>query len=109
MTNKKVQKIQNGDKCSVMKSIDLIRGRWSLPIVHSLMDGKRRFKELERGVEGINTRMLVKELKTLEREGVVNRQAFATVPPTVEYSLTEKGNALQGVINELRIWTEKFS
>ena len=54
--------------------------------------------------EGINTRMLVKELKNLEATGVVNRRSYATVPPTVEYSLTEKGLAIEPILNEIERW-----
>lgn len=64
-----------------------------------------RFKQLERAVTGINTRMLVKELKLLESKELVHRQAYATVPPTVEYSLTEKGRALQPVIVAVQQWS----
>jgi DNA-binding HxlR family transcriptional regulator len=63
-----------------------------------------RFKELERSVAGIKTRMLVKELKELESKQIIYREAFATVPPTVEYSLTEKGKALRPVLIEVQKW-----
>lgn len=105
--NKKNEIILN-EPCSVGKAMGIIKGRWSFPIIRTLMSGTMRFKELERSVFNINTRMLVKELKEMEAEGLVTRKAYATVPPTVEYSLTEKGQALKSVIKEIEKWAEKF-
>lgn len=68
----------------------------------------QRFKELERQIEGINTRMLVKELKQLEGNGIVTRKVCAQVPPKVEYSLTEKGIALKKVLIEMKNWGDQF-
>ena len=93
--------------CPVSKAMNLVKGRWVFPIVHTLMSGTKRFKELERSVEGINTRMLVKELKNLEATGVVTRRCYATVPPTVEYSLTAKGLAIEPILNEIERWAIK--
>jgi DNA-binding HxlR family transcriptional regulator len=67
-----------------------------------------RFKELERSVEGINTRMLVKELKNMEINGIITREIFATVPPTVEYTLTSKGEKLLPSIVSLYSWGQEF-
>jgi DNA-binding HxlR family transcriptional regulator len=68
-----------------------------------------RFKELERNILHINTRMLVKELKNMEANGIVIREVFATVPPTVEYTLTEKGEKLIPIIKDLHKWGEEYS
>jgi DNA-binding HxlR family transcriptional regulator len=65
-----------------------------------------RFKELERDINGITSRMLVKELKELEKEKVIKRRAFATIPPTVEYSLTPYGKTLQPIITSMHQWGE---
>ncbi|OGX82128.1 winged helix-turn-helix transcriptional regulator [Hymenobacter coccineus] len=94
--------------CSVGKAMGIIKGRWSFPIIRALMQETLRFKELERAVFSINTRMLVKELKELANEGLITRKAYATVPPTVEYSLTEKGRALRPVIAEIEKWSANF-
>ena len=80
--------------CSLRDVLDIIGGKWSMPIIYMLSKGTMRFKELERSIEGINTRMLVKELKNMELNGILTRQVFATVPPTVEYTLTNKGEKL---------------
>lgn len=94
----------NDINCPVKSVLDIISGKWALFIVYALIDEKKRFKELERTVEGINTRMLVKELKNLEHNGILTRTAFATIPPTVEYSLTEKGKKLRPILTELYKW-----
>ncbi|MHC8949740.1 winged helix-turn-helix transcriptional regulator [Sphingobacterium hungaricum] len=94
--------------CHVGRAMHIFKGRWTFPIIKTLMDGTFRFKELERALHGINTRMLVKELKELEAEGIINRQAYATVPPTVEYSLTDKGKAMEPIIAEIEKWGVKY-
>lgn len=72
------------------------------------MIGTKRYNELEKNIVGINTRMLVKELKMLETNGIIERKVYAAVPPKVEYSLTEKGRQLEGVLNELKSWGNKY-
>jgi len=94
--------------CPVREVLDILGGKWAFSIVYALLDGKKRFKELERFIEGINTRMLVKELKSMEANKIVIREAFATIPPTVEYSLTEKGRKLEPILNALYSWGKEF-
>lgn len=95
--------------CSLKEVLDIIGGKWAMPIIYHLSKGKMRFKELERTVEGINTRMLVKELKNMEANGIITREVFATVPPTVEYTLTSKGEKLLPSIVTLHNWGKEFS
>lgn len=95
--------------CSLRDVLDIIGGKWSMPIIYVLSKGKLRFKQLERSIEGINTRMLVKELKNMELNGIVTREVFATVPPTVEYTLTSKGAKLLPSIKSLHDWGKEFS
>lgn len=94
--------------CSIKDVLDIIGGKWAMPIIYILSKGKLRFKEIERNVEGINTRMLVKELKNLEANGIITREVFATVPPTVEYTLTLKGEKLLPSIKSLHNWGQEF-
>ena len=102
------KKIKYSEKnCSLREVLDIIGGKWAMPI-YILSKGKMRFKELERSVEGINTRMLVKELKNMEANGIVTREVFATVPPTVEYTLTLKGEKLLPSIVSLHQWGQEF-
>lgn len=94
--------------CSLKDVLEIIGGKWAMPIIYILSKGKLRFKELERRVEGINTRMLVKELKNMEANGIVTREVFATIPPTVEYTLTEKGQKLLPSIISLHNWGKEY-
>ena len=84
--------------------IDLIGGKWKLPIIIALSLNTHRFKQLERQIEGITPRMLSKELKDLEANGLVRREVFDTMPVTVEYSLTDYGRSLDEVIAAMRSW-----
>jgi len=93
--------------CPITRTIELIGGKWTFSIIYVLMKGTKRFKELERTIDGINTRMLVKELKMLEANEIIIRKAYATVPPTVEYSLTSKGQELLPVLDALKTWGKK--
>lgn len=95
---------KNDERCALQEILGVIGGKWSMSIIYALFTGKKRFSELERLVPGINTRMLVKELKNMETNGIVTRKIFATVPPTVEYTLTPKGEKLEPIINELYKW-----
>ena len=107
MKNKKI--IISEKTCSLREVLDIIGGKWAMPIIYILSKGKMRFKELERTVEGINTRMLVKELKNMEANGIITREVFATVPPTVEYTLTCKGEKLLPSIVSLHTWGQEFT
>jgi len=107
MTKNKVRNIEKN--CTLKEVLDIIGGKWAMPMIYILSKGKMRFKELERSVEGINTRMLVKELKNMEANGIITREVFATVPPTVEYTLTVKGEKLMPSIVSLHQWGQEFT
>ena len=102
MGEKKIKK--NTERCARQEILGVIGGKWSMSIIYALFPGTRRFSELERMIPGINTRMLVKELKNMESNGIVTRKVYPTVPPTVEYTLTAKGEKLEPIINELYKW-----
>jgi DNA-binding HxlR family transcriptional regulator len=107
MTENKIKIYQK--TCTLKEVLDIIGGKWAMPIIYHLSKGKMRFKELERNVEGINTRMLVKELKNMEVNGIITREVFATVPPMVEYTLTSKGEKLLPSIVSLHTWGQEFT
>ncbi len=106
MSKKKLK--QPEEKCTLQEILYVIGGKWSMSIIYALFAGKKRFSELERLIPNINTRMLVKELKNMEANGIVVREVFATVPPTVEYTLTTKGKKLEPIINELYKWGVEY-
>jgi DNA-binding HxlR family transcriptional regulator len=91
----------------IRDTLDLVGGKWKLPITHALAEGPLRFKELQREIEGITARMLSKELKELEVNELISRQVYATAPVTVEYSLTEYGKSLKPVVLALYTWGER--
>jgi DNA-binding HxlR family transcriptional regulator len=88
--------------CPVCATADIICGKWTLLIIRDLADGRSRFCELERSLAGISPRTLSLRLRALEDEGIVARHTFSEVPPRVEYSLTEKGQALLPLIEDMR-------
>lgn len=85
-------------------TLQVINGKWKLPIVGSLFFGKKRFKELERDIPGITPRMLSKELKDLEINGIVTRTVYDTIPVTVEYELTQSGQSFSKVLDVMVEW-----
>lgn len=94
--------------CAVEATLCVIGGVWKPLILFHLLDGKRRFGELSRLVPNATPRMLTMQLRELERDGVVRRTVFAEVPPRVDYELTEFGRSLQGVLELMRDWGERF-
>lgn len=97
-------------QCPFHLAMNTLEGKWKFAILYVLLDkGTLRFKELERSIPDISTRMLVKELKHLEAKKVVIRKPYATVPPTVEYSLSEVGKSLQPVIASITNWGEHYA
>lgn len=86
----------------------VLGGKWKLHILTTLYYGKKRFKELEREIQGISPKMLIKELKDLEAIHIISRKTFNTVPITVEYSLTTEGLTLKPVLDEMKTWAVKF-
>lgn len=90
---------------AIRDTLDLVGGKWKLPILHVLrVSGPMRFKELQREVSGITSRMLSKELKELEANQMVRREVFDTSPISVVYEMTEHGDSLRPVIEALWNW-----
>ncbi len=87
------------------KAMDLLGKRWTTLILYQLLEGPQRFNEIESSLP-ISGRLLSERLKELEKEGIVERKVYSEVPIRVEYSLTEKGNALEGAIREVEKWSK---
>ncbi len=92
--------------CPTRKVLDRIGDSWAVLILLALDEGTLRFNALRRRIEAISQKMLSQTLKSLERDGLVQRRVFPTVPVTVEYSLTELGRTLSATVNHLTIWAE---
>lgn len=93
--------------CPLRGVLDLIGDTWSVLVLFQLWGGAKRYAELKRAVEGISPRMLAKTLRALEENGFVARRVFATVPPQVEYSLTELGRSFLERFGGLVKWTDE--
>jgi DNA-binding HxlR family transcriptional regulator len=93
-------------KCATRIVLDRIADKWAVLILGLLKDGPVRFNRLRRDIEGISQKMLSQTLKNLERDGLVQRMAYPTVPVTVEYSLTPLGKTLTETFDALRRWAE---
>jgi DNA-binding HxlR family transcriptional regulator len=90
------------DCCPVTACAEILSGKWTILMIRDLAEGRRRFSELERSLEGISPRTLSLRLRALEEQGIVERRTFPEVPPRVEYSLTQKGEALVPIIEDMR-------
>ncbi len=91
--------------CAVDAAMSVIEGRWKSTILCILAKwGPKRFNQLAKSIEGVSPRMLTKQLKGLEKDGIVDRRAYPEVPPRVEYSITEKGMSLVPVLEALARW-----
>ncbi|WP_374547513.1 winged helix-turn-helix transcriptional regulator [Rhodoblastus sp.] len=94
-----------GDDCRMVREIlDLVGDKWTLYIIATLKDGPVRFNELRRRIDGISQRMLTINLRGLERDGLVKRTLFPTIPPRVDYELTEVGRTLLVPVMALVTW-----
>ena len=89
---------------SIADALYAIGGKWKLRIIVALMEGNRRFNELQRVIEGISAKMLSAELKDLELNGFVKRTVFTGTPVVVEYELTDYSDTLEDVLKALSDW-----
>ncbi|MGU3359327.1 winged helix-turn-helix transcriptional regulator [Methylobacterium sp. M6A4_1b] len=93
-----------GDCRAVGTVLSRIGDKWTILVVMMLTDGPRRFNELKRMIGGVSQRMLTFTLRGLERDGLVSRTVYPTIPPRVEYELTELGRSLQKPVQALGAW-----
>ena len=94
----------NPDDCPVQRTLDVLGGRWKPLALYHLRGGTRRFNELRRRMPGITQRMLTQTLRELERDGVIRREAFAEMPPRVEYTMTPLGESLGPILDAMATW-----
>ncbi|HEV7649747.1 MAG TPA: helix-turn-helix domain-containing protein [Actinophytocola sp.] len=95
------------EACPVREVLDRVAGKWSILIIVAAARGPVRFTELERQIEGINRRMLTLTLRNLERDGLLLRRVHATVPPKVEYELTDMAQELHKYLLSLTDWATR--
>src|SRR5882757_11116873 len=93
--------------CPTRQILDRVGDKWAVLILLLLRGEPMRFNQLRRAIEGISQKMLLQVLKSLERDGLLRRRAIATVPVTVEYSITPLGLTLADAVDPLRAWAEQ--
>lgn len=93
--------------CEIVSALNLLSGRWKLPILWKLSFGALRYNALKRQVRGITNIMLTRSLRELEAHGLVSRVQYPEVPPCVEYALTKSGEKLIPALRELKKWGEE--
>ena len=102
-----IEKIK-GYNCPVEAAMDVIGGKYKALIVYELINGTRRYNEIQKAVPQATPRMLSKQLKELEEDGVIHRTLYPVVPPKTEYSLTELGDTLVPIVESLCKWGEYY-
>lgn len=101
---------ENNDLCliSISEALEVVRGKWSFLVLSLLSLGPHRFNEMRRTLDNISIKSLTDVLRHLEQHKVINRKVFPTVPVTVEYSLTDKGEDYLPVLVQMRKWGENW-
>ena len=92
--------------CPTQQVLDIISNKWSVIVIYCLAYKPRRYKQLERKIEGISQKVLTQTLRRLETNGLVKRKVYPVVPPQVEYSLTSLGETIIEPLAKLAEWSE---
>ncbi|QYN20741.1 helix-turn-helix domain-containing protein [Amycolatopsis sp. DSM 110486] len=95
------------EACTLLEVLNRISGKWAIGILLEASQGPVRFTELERSVAGISRRMLTLTLRNLERDGLLERTVYPTVPPRVEYEATPMARELYGTLSGLVDWAQR--
>lgn len=95
--------------CAIEVTLEVIGGKWKPLILFRLFGGTKRFGELKRAMPRITQRMLTRQLRELEEDGLVHREVYPQVPPKVEYSLTEVGRGLETLVRQMDEWGEWYA
>lgn len=95
-------------QCPVEAALDVIGGKWKPLILWALGDEVMRFSELQKALPGVNTKMLTKQLRELEEDGVITRKVYPEVPPRVEYAITDFGKTLIPILQALCNWGAEY-
>ena len=92
--------------CGSQQVLELIANKWSALVIYALAQGTKRYSELQREIGGVSQKMLTQTLRSLERDGLVERTVYPVVPPKVEYSLTPLGRTLIEPLRSICKWAE---
>ncbi|MFC7345798.1 winged helix-turn-helix transcriptional regulator [Chryseobacterium zhengzhouense] len=99
-----MERDQTKELRALQDTLYFIGGKWRIPVINSLCNGNRRFREIERSIPGITTRMLSKELKEMEMNKLVKRNVYPETPVLIEYEPTEYCRTFGNIIQEMIIW-----
>ena len=111
--NKKLYSKEFYSVCPIETTLNLIGNKWKLLIVRDLLEGKKRFGELKKSISAsknqlISQNVLTQNLRVLEEAKILKRKIYAEVPPKVEYSLTDLGESLSGILGSLESWGSAY-
>jgi DNA-binding HxlR family transcriptional regulator len=95
--------------CNIEKTLEVLGGKWAFLVLRELFCGTKRFGELQRAIPAVSPRALTSTLRHLEGMGVLEREVFPTVPVTVEYTLTPKGEDLHQILKEMKLWAARWT
>ena len=95
--------------CPIARVSKVLQGKWSMVIIYTLSEGTMRFSELHHLLPHITEANLTKDLRMLEANGVIHREVYPVVPPKVEYSLTEMGEAFLPILDNINDWADKYT
>lgn len=94
--------------CPVETTLTLIGDKWKVLILRDLLSGTKRFGELKKSIGSVSQKVLTANLRSMEKDGLVNRKVYPEVPPRVEYTLTETGYSLKQILDTMWDWGEKY-
>jgi DNA-binding HxlR family transcriptional regulator len=94
--------------CPIETTLDVLGGKWKGMVLHRLLHGTLRFNEIRRLLPRVTQRMLTRQLRELERDGIIRRRIYAEVPPKVEYSLTPFGLSLKPILLMMEDWGQQY-
>lgn len=94
--------------CAARRTLDLIADKWAVLVIYALADDTKRYSDLKRIILGISPKMLAQTLQRMEASGLLERTAYAVIPPRVEYSLTPLGKTLIVPLTALCRWSEEY-
>ncbi len=96
------------DDCAVERALSVVGAKWTLVVLHNLMDGPKRFSDLQRHIPAVSPKMLTVRLRDLEQLGLLTRTIHAEMPPRVEYQLTSQGRSLRPIIASIKRWGRRL-
>lgn len=104
---KKDQKNQFKCHGNIQTTLNIIGGKWKPIILWHLLEGKKRFSELQHSISSVSQKMLTSQLRELEKDLIIHREVYRQIPPKVEYWVTDYGKTLQPVLESIGCWGEK--